>query len=96
LKRTNLIDDAKVDVRVTEDEQTKTMLLKGAGLKLGRNITDKLYMGYYMVFGEGVENNLRLTHELDVLYRVRGSQFLRGRVSEEEKFFFGFEQQIRF
>ncbi|MBN2407602.1 MAG: translocation/assembly module TamB domain-containing protein [Elusimicrobia bacterium] len=95
LKRTDLIDVAKVDVKVDEESPDSSMALKGAGLRIGRHVTDKLYMGYYMVFG-GVENKLSLAHELDVLYRLQGSRFLRGRISEEEKFFLGFEQQIRF
>ncbi|MFH1416261.1 MAG: translocation/assembly module TamB domain-containing protein [Elusimicrobiota bacterium] len=97
LKRTELIDVAKVDVKVSETaDEERRMFIEGAGLEVGRYFTDRFYMGYYMQFGGfGLEDKLRLSHELDMLYRVQGSQFLRGRVSEEEKFF-GVEQRIKF
>ncbi len=95
LKRTELIDVAKVDVQVEmSPEGINTFMFESAGIELGRYFTDRFYMGYYMEVG-GAENKLRLSHELDVLYRLQGSQFLRGRVSEKEKFL-GFEQRIKF
>jgi len=95
LNRTELVDVAKVDVKVTEDTAGNELMLEGAGLRLGRYFTDKFYLGYYMEVGGVFENKLSLSHELDVLYRLQGSQFVRGRISGKEKFL-GLEQQIRF
>lgn len=92
LGRMDLVDVARVDVRVSEDAESDMYLLEGAGVQLGRHFTDRFYMGYYMEFDRG----LRLHNELDMLYRLQGSQFLKGSVDEERRFYLGLEQRIRF
>ncbi|MGM0568687.1 MAG: translocation/assembly module TamB domain-containing protein, partial [Elusimicrobiota bacterium] len=95
LRQADLVDVARVDVKFEEDIHNEALYLRGAGLKLGRQLTDRFYMGYYIEYGAAIDNPLRLSHELDMSYRMRESQFLRGRISDEEKFL-GIEQRFRF
>ncbi len=95
LRQADIVDVAKVDIKFEEDPELEALQLRGAGLRLGRHLTDRFYMGYYIEYGAAIHNPLRLSHELDMSYRMRESQFLRGRISDEEQFL-GIEQRFRF
>ncbi len=94
LQRIELIDVAEINVKISEG--TEEFNIYGAGLRIGRYVTDRFYLGYYMKFRPGVEDRLRLSHEIDAFYRLHGSHFLKGKLSREGRFFLGIEQRIRF
>ncbi|NLB34566.1 MAG: hypothetical protein GX817_01925, partial [Elusimicrobia bacterium] len=92
LTRTDLIDTAHIDVRLSEGSDSDELVLEGAGLRLGRNFSDRMHLGYYMQMGA----DLRIFNELDFTYRLKGSQFLKGSIDEERGFYLGLEQRLRF
>ncbi|RLD15888.1 MAG: hypothetical protein DRI36_06480, partial [Caldiserica bacterium] len=100
LERTGLVDTVKVDIPLVEDlEEGKGSILEGAQIKVGKHLSDRLFWGYNVKFKE-YENKLRLSHELEFLYRIKGLQFLKGRMElekgrEGEKYL-GIEKQFRF
>jgi hypothetical protein len=96
LSKTTIIDIARVDIGLSEEASDGSVTIERTGLELGSNLTDKLYMGYYMQMGAGYENKLRLSHELDMLYRLQTNQFLRGTFDEDRGFFLGLEHRIKF
>ncbi len=95
LRQADLIDVARVDIKFEEDYHQDALQLRGAGLRVGRHLSDRFFMGYYLEYGLALDNPLRLSHQLDMSYRMRESQFLRGRLSGQEQFL-GIEQRFRF
>ncbi|MDA3792512.1 MAG: translocation/assembly module TamB domain-containing protein [Elusimicrobia bacterium] len=96
LSKTAIIDVAKIDVGLSEEQPDGSVVIEDTGLELGSYLTDKLYMGYYMQMGPGIENKLRLSHELDILYRLQENQFIRGEINKDRGIFLGLEHRIKF
>ncbi|GEM_PF-3005035 len=86
LRRSDLVDHADMSVRLDQDMETDNLMLSGAGLRLSRNLTDHLSMGYYMELAYGIDSPLSLNHELDMLYRLHGNRFLRATVDPYSPF----------
>jgi len=103
LEKTGLIDTVSVKVPlVTElDKKNKKEFLEGTELKFGRHITNRFFWGYNIKIGSSYEGNkLNLTHEFEFFYRMRGRQFLKGRMElqkgKEGEKYLGIENQFRF
>ncbi|HLD29184.1 MAG TPA: hypothetical protein VJC03_02495, partial [bacterium] len=75
-------------------------IAEGTEIHLEKNIGGKMFWGYNIRFMESIlsQDKLQLRHELELLYRLKGSQFLKSRMELERKGekYLGIEQQFRF
>lgn len=104
LKSTGLVDVVKVDAAfaqnagerlTTPGTNERTSLFEGTEITFGKYLSSNLYLGYNILFEEGLFNRLELRHEVEVLYRLKTGTALRSRLGEKERYF-GIERQIRF
>jgi len=100
IRRTGLFDTAEVSLGFVSkaaglDGGTQENISPDATVRIGRGLGERLYVGYNLKFMQKLEERMGLKQEVEILYRLRDREYLRGRLSEDERYI-GIENQFRF
>jgi len=100
IRRTGLFDTADVSVGFVSKaaglgDRTEDKIFPDATIRVGRGLGERLYVGYNLKLMQNLERKMGLKQEVEILYRLRDREYLRGRLSEDERYI-GIENQFRF
>jgi hypothetical protein len=100
VRRTGLFDTADISLSFVSkaaglDDETQESISPDATVRLGRGLGERLYVGCNLKFMQELEEKMGLKQEIEILYRLRDREYLRGRLSEDERYI-GIENQFRF
>jgi len=100
IRRTGLFDTADVSLGFVSKaagfgDGIEEKISPDATIRLGRGLGERLYVGYNLKLMQNLEKRMGLKQEVEILYRLRDREYLRGRLSEDERYI-GIENQFRF